>query len=390
MSAYCVLLLSFLSITHATSPYQNEISTFNQWITTLVDKEHLAIEPHYYGPQLGIGAIAVRDLSFGDVYASLPPSAIISEATARARTGLSDVCDDIDVLDIRQSAMDCILLFLALERRQGDSSFWAPYIALLPPNFNHLPALFDRDDIEELQGSHARTFVERAKIVFVEKFEAFSKLQKQHPSVFQPKMTVEEYAWAVGVVATRTIWYIEEGDTLYKPHLVPLVDTVNCAQLERANAVHRTYVEDGHVVTRVQQDFAVGEQVFENYGKPNLFFFWMHGFSIEPNEFDCVIIPLSGEATDTLCLSLRSLPGILEKYGGYGNAVEELIAVIIDHLSRYSTTLEQDEEILGNIVDEDVHASRKYATVSFRMTEKRMLGAVLKKLYELKHLHYEL
>ena len=132
------------------------------------------------------------------------------------------------------------------------------------------------------------------------------------------------------------------------------------------------------MVTRVKQDFAAGEQIFENYGQTNSNYFTMHGFSIEPNEFNCVDIPVA--ENNVICVSLHRLKGIFDKYG---NIAKDLIDAIHVHLERYETSLEQDEEILASITASDIHAMRKKATVKFRMTEKRLLASVLKKLHEI-------
>lgn len=40
--------------------------------------------------------------------------------------------------------------------------------------------------------------------------------------------------------------------------------------------------------TRAAWNFAVGSQLFENYGQPNHIYFEYHGFALEPNSHDCV------------------------------------------------------------------------------------------------------
>jgi hypothetical protein len=232
---------------------------------------------------------------------------------------------------------------------------------MLPRSFDHLPVLFEDSDVDELQASSVRHFVARAQRVFDAKFDAFIALQEAHPFVFQPPMTAQEYIWAAGVVGTRSIWFPAELGGEVRPHLVPLVDVVNCRQLEEKAAKHRTMIEDDAVVTRARQQFAVGEQVFDNYGHTNSHYFWMHGFSIEPNEFDCVLVPLdfSDPGAEALCLSLATLPASLAQYGGDGNAVAEMIVVVEEHLARYDTSLEGDEAILASLQrsgDNGVHA----------------------------------
>lgn len=236
------------------------------------------------------------------------------------------------------------------------------------------------------KASHTRTTLEHARRILAVKFKEFTSLQKKYPHLFNPLITYDEYVWAIGVVTTRTIWYIEDGASHYSPHLVPLVDLVNCAQLNRLDAIHKTMMEDNKIVTRIKQDYAAGEQVFENYGQANSHYFALHGFSIEPNEFDCVSIPVeNGE----FCINLYRLEDLFEKYGDRELVAKQLIPLINNHLKNYETSLEQDEAILNSITSNDLHSRRKKESVKFRMTEKRLLASVLKKLYEI-HQHSEL
>lgn len=367
-------------------PSAAALTTFNVWMRENCGDENVAIEAHCYGAEFGVGARAVRELHVGDSYATLPPSLTIGVDTARARSPeLAAMCDSLEG-PTRFKWIDCILLFLVLERRDGRESFWAPYLDVLPRSFEHLPALFEDADIEELQASSARHYVERVRRVFDAKYGALSELQDLHPLVFQPAMTVEEYIWAAGVVGTRSIWFPDEDGAEPRPHLAPLVDSVNCRQLEQKDAKHRTMIEGGAVMTRAHQHFAVGEQVFDNYGHTNLHYFWMHGFSIEPNAFDCVLVPLNLEdlSAEGLCLSVEKLPASLAQYGGKGDAVAALIGVVEEHLARYATTLEADEKILISVItrsDRDVHEKRRRASVAFRLSEKRQLRAVLNELH---------
>ena len=226
--------------------------------------------------------------------------------------------------------------------------------------------------------------VERARRVFAAQFDALTALLALHPDVAQPPVSFEEYAWASGVVGTRTIWFPDAPGAAPSPHLVPLVDTVNCRQLERADAVHVTQLEAGAVVTRARHTFAAGAQLFENYGKTNAHYFWMHGFSIEPNDaFDCVHVPLAPDGepatAETLCLSVSQLPATLAAYDGDGDAATDLVSLVDEHLARYATTAAQDEALLAAEApadDADIRSVRRRAAIAFRLTEKRLLRAV--------------
>ena len=137
-------------------------------------------------------------------------------------------------------------------------------------------------------------------------------------ALLEPPISFAEFAWAHGVVSTRLIWFhplkaqsnahfedfhdttsIETNDNSihnkpinggvenhddpqlasnesFMAHLVPLTDLVNSRQLSNASAVHRTLRDKSGMwcETHAREDFAKGEEVFENYGKPN-WWLWM-------------------------------------------------------------------------------------------------------------------
>ena len=72
--------------------------------------------------------------------------------------------------------------------------------------------------------------------------------------------------------------------------MVPLLDLINCNELEDVDAVHKTELDGSgeNAVTRSPGNFEGGEQVFENYGQPNYIYFMYHGFVLESNTHDCV------------------------------------------------------------------------------------------------------
>ena len=121
-------------------------------------------------------------------------------------------------------------------------------------------------------------------------------------------------------------------------HLVPLTDVVNARQLGDAELVHRTLLDRAAnaCVTHVRDDFAAGSEIFENYGKPNWWLFLTHGFVMQPNEFDCVLVPLGDDAkSQTLCVNLHNLDAELDTYAGDGNAVDEFLILLREHEAKY-------------------------------------------------------
>jgi hypothetical protein len=371
-------------------PPDSALAALNEWMQANAGDEQIAIEAHCYGGAMGVGARVRRTVREGESYASVPVSLVIGEATARSRSAeLAALCDLLGAEhgNARVQAMQCMAVYLVLERRDDRDSFWHPYLAALPRSFEQLPVRFDDADVAELQASHVRHAVERARRVFAAHFDALERVMLAHPDLVQPPASFDEFAWASSVVGTRAIWFPDSDAGPIAPHLVPLVDTVNCKQLERAAAVHVSEIEGDAVVTRAQQTFRAGEQLFENYGKPNSHYFWMHGFSMEPNDaFDCVTVPLvfDDPSSDTVCLSVPRLPRVLASYGGSGSAADSLASLVDEFRARYATTIAQDEALLAAVADadaaSDVRAFRLRASIAFRLSEKRVLSSVRQEL----------
>jgi len=149
--------------------------------------------------------------------------------------------------------------------------------------------------------------------------------------------------------------------------LVPLLDAINCKELSDPNRLH-TSVRDvsvNAVLTRSPDDFATGDQVFENYGSDNHNNFFAHGFTLPNNSHDCVKVRIAYEGSDPIvidnfrtrrlpvnsvhCLRRGKIPNqamavlqFLAQSTGRANANEMLHDIIADKLAKYPTTLAED------------------------------------------------
>ena len=63
-------------------------------------------------------------------------------------------------------------------------------------------------------------------------------------------------------------------------HLVPMLDLVNCEQLNNSRGVeaaaHETNLDElNNAITKASPTFQQGNQVFENYSMPIMYFFFI-------------------------------------------------------------------------------------------------------------------
>jgi len=108
----------------------------------------------------------------------------------------------------------------------------------------------------------------------------------QHAAAF----SLERYEWAWAILESRSIWWKEANQPTR--HLVPMLDFVNCKELEKGMQPHPTYLDkDGKSKTRASLDFAKGDEVIDFYGHANHVYFLYHGFVLEQNSVDCLLWP---------------------------------------------------------------------------------------------------
>lgn len=188
-------------------------------------------------------------------------------------------------------------MYEKFERRT--SSFWAPYLDLIP-GVNELesPLFYSKHQMELLKGTDMYEAVLNYKEKVEHKYNVIaSKVFEFYPEVFKTQIfTLENYRWAYGILDSRSIWWSGQR------HLVPLLDMINCAEGPDPSRVHSTsYDEETQTaVTAAKWQFEKGQEVFENYGQPNHIYFLYHGFILEKNSRDCAHLRFSIESRSDL------------------------------------------------------------------------------------------
>ena len=166
----------------------------------------------------------------------------------------------------------------------------------------------------------------------------------------------DEYRWASGVLNSRRIWWSGRG------HLVPLLDFVNCRS-DGLTRVHRTVAdESGAAVTRAAKAFVAGEEVVEDYGQPNHIYFLHHGFLLDENPHDCVLLPRADNERRAPCVS-HSVP----------LATAALRRRAQQHLDSYTSSIAYDIALLASLANNPLRRD----IVRFRLSEKRLLTQLL-------------
>eukprot|EP01029_Cantina_marsupialis_P016869 TRINITY_DN378267_c0_g1_i1.p1 TRINITY_DN378267_c0_g1~~TRINITY_DN378267_c0_g1_i1.p1 ORF type:complete len:841 (+),score=238.25 TRINITY_DN378267_c0_g1_i1:47-2569(+) len=311
-----------------------------------------------------IGVIAKHNLKRGQYYLGVPDDVIFSidKATSKVITGI------FEKLGIK-NAFPKLTLFLLYEYFVNDQSVFKPYLEIIPSPFEMEGTLFyEEDDYNMLEGSVIQDNMRIYQKSVKRDFEAFKKrILSEVPDIFPKEIvTWENFAWANAILDSRSIWW--NG----KRHLVPLLDLVNCSQAPQGGNIHSTVLnaKETHAMTKAGWDFISGEQLFEDYGQPNHIYFIYHGFSLEENNSDCVLVDI-GANKEALCV-YTSKPYPLEIHDFFSKT--EWIDLLEKKLQSYSHSV----EIIDNeLVDWE---GKKAAAAKFVRTEQVLLKRILDEL----------
>lgn len=173
----------------------------------------------------------------------------------------------------------CLALFLLHHVHLGESSFFAPYIAMLPTNFNYFLIMEENTTTNEaLQGSLLQDMIKAR----VQLLHSQHRAIKHHNVLFSER----EYIWASTIVITRCFGFEVDDDpntpaSYSESGLVPVADMLNHAK----NQSTIWGYEQGHFCIRAHSTITVSREIFDTYGhKCNSRFFINYGFLLEDNE----------------------------------------------------------------------------------------------------------
>eukprot|EP00698_Gefionella_okellyi_P003254 TRINITY_DN13038_c0_g1_i1.p2 TRINITY_DN13038_c0_g1~~TRINITY_DN13038_c0_g1_i1.p2 ORF type:complete len:424 (-),score=91.62 TRINITY_DN13038_c0_g1_i1:249-1520(-) len=189
--------------------------------------------------------------------------------------------------------MELLSLHLLKERLSGNS-FWAPYLAILPPPNPNLPIYWSAEELQQLNGSIAldltQTRVNRISQFFT---SVVQPLTQRFPKDF-PDTTfdINNIAWAYSIVMSRAYAL---GESLV---LVPMLDMVNHGNV--ANRFGMFPAEEGgqfHIIA--QEPIAKDEEVLVSFGnKTNAELLSTYGFVLFDNIHDGVSVRVALDEND--------------------------------------------------------------------------------------------
>jgi len=185
--------------------------------------------------------------------------------------------------------------FLLQEKRNA-SSFWKPYLDMLPSDYDTVPIFFPDEDLAWLQGSPFLDQVKEKKADIKKDYDAICKVAPEFS-----QYSFQEFCWA-RMTASSRIFGIVIGETKTDA-FVPLADMLNHRRPKQTSWFYSNEKE-GFIIESLE-DVPRGEPVYDSYGKKcNSRFFLNYGFIVQENDGNEVAIKVHFKSNDS-CLELK-------------------------------------------------------------------------------------
>lgn len=350
-----------------------------------------------YGDEVR-GCHATADLDTDEVAIEIPLRCMITvEMGKETDVGRAIIASNID-LDAPKHIF--LMIFMLLDRK-NPHSFFKPYYDILPQTLNNMPIFWNEDELRILQGSYLLQQIDERNLAIQNDYNAILSVVPTFDSV----CTLHEFAWARMCVCSRNFGLIVNG--VRTAALVPYADMLNHYRPRETKWQFEDSRQGFTIITL--NKIGIGAQVYDSYGqKCNHRFLLNYGFSIEnnteedgfcPNEVPLLFHLLREDPLydlkcslwqrDSFIPSRRLRIGVMDNENYrfslamlriivanesdlnkisqlYGNssyrsvrdlqvpidlpneirAVQHLKSMCLDYLSRYLTTLQQDQERL--------------------------------------------
>jgi protein-histidine N-methyltransferase len=195
-----------------------------------------------------------------------------------------------------------LLAFVLQEKERGESSFWKPFVDVLPKSFPTHPFFFDAQEISLLKGSFAQGMAEYQRARLADRHANLCR----HVPGFE-RFTLEQFVWAHFAVVSRTFSVIQNGRIA--TCMVPLADMLNDG---RPWNTRWSLSEDGQSFeVQSVEAIAQGQELLTSYGsRHNLHLLIQYGFVHEDNAHDEVMLIFSLPLEDPLTAEKQRLLGL--------------------------------------------------------------------------------
>ena len=239
----------------------------------------------------GRGLLARKDVVQGEAIVQVPQKLLMTRRAAVEVLGKRIIPDGV-------GEYLAIALLLIHEREKGTSSFWAPYIGILPTADDVGQTwLWSEEDLALLGGSGVVAATNSLR----------AKLRREYDSlvsdVIRPNgLSIEVFSWAafewaMSMLFSRAIDLKEVGELA----LVPYADLLNHSPYTASYFYFNSipFSKEREVTLYADRAYAKNDQLLISYGqKSNSELLLLYGFVIDRNLFDEVELTVSLDPSD--------------------------------------------------------------------------------------------
>merc|ERR1712137_53498 len=270
-------ILFSLSCFVTAEPNQQTLTAFAKWIQQ--QQVHSKYNLGTFS-DAGLGGVARMDIKESDTMIMVPRDAMISNEKIKTESFLKDI--ELSGL----VAVEPTMLWLLHERSNAQSPYKA-YLDVLPASFPSHPLSWTDEELAETAGTGLDNATKNIRRILQKAYEnTDANVAQKNPTLF-PGWSWDAYLWAFQVVNSRT-WAITDEQGNKETALVPLADMLN--HKPGAGTGGLTW-DKQYFVINATQDYAKGEQVFDNYGpKSNYDLLSSYGFVMEENAYDNMVL----------------------------------------------------------------------------------------------------
>lgn len=305
------------------------------------------------------GTVAVEDISENEIFIVVPPDSMMSANL----TSSHEVEEALDIFNAdifkEENVNGSLFLYtdgdinlhrrlalkLLLEHKKGASSFWAPYIEILPKYFTR-PQDYSSEEFAELKGTSVVPELNDVIRAYKAEFGLLFPMKGDFPEEMT-NVSFAEWIWARDIVMTRCFSTSHYGaDDIA---LVPLADLPNHENVRVSWACD----EDGTFsMITMNTSFSKGEEIFISYGQHNNAHLLMYyGFMLpaNPNKIPnpCEKYVNASKSTYASCIKET-----LDKYSSSAvDDIEKLStsfhSASFNMVNAWRLRLEEKEDLLG-------------------------------------------
>ncbi|CAJ0765484.1 12967_t:CDS:2 [Entrophospora sp. SA101] len=240
-------------------------------------------------PDTGRGLKTLRPLKYNDLVLTIPSTFLWTVDGALDDPILGPVIHPIKSSLSVEDTLAVFLLFVK-SRKEGYEGRRS-HVELLPSSYT-TSLFFDDDELEICSGSSLYLLTQQLKQQIKDDYlQLFNNLFSKHPDIFPlEKFTQNDYIWALCTVWSRAMDF-QLPDKQFRC-IVPFADLLNHSF--DVQLCHIYDSKSGNLRVVAGKDYAIGEQVFINYGPvPNNRFLRLYGFVLPDNPHDSYDLVLS-------------------------------------------------------------------------------------------------